>query len=101
MRHCTNSTSRTRHLDEWVTAEVEVCGHRNIRHILDGDTVIAYSEPQLDDRDAHTRTLIERAGTHRLSGGTISLQSESHPIEFRRVELQEIDPARCGSPGGV
>jgi hypothetical protein len=25
-----------------------------------------------------------------LTGGTISLQSESHPVEFRRVELLEL-----------
>jgi hypothetical protein len=95
-RHCTNSSSRTHHLDEWVTAEVEVCGHRGIRHWLDGKVVLAYGEPQLDDRDAHARTLIERAGTTQLSGGTISLQSESHPVEFRRVELMPLDAARCG-----
>jgi hypothetical protein len=26
-----------------------------------------------------------------LSGGTISLQSESHPVEFRKVEIMELD----------
>ena len=26
-----------------------------------------------------------------LSGGTISLQSESHPVEFRKVELKKLD----------
>jgi hypothetical protein len=25
------------------------------------------------------------------AGGTISLQSESHPIEFRKVELKRLD----------
>ena len=96
-QHCTNSSSRTHHLDEWVTAEVEVCGNKSIRHWLDGQVVIAYSEPQLDDRDAHAKTLITRAGTHQLSGGTISLQSESHPVEFRRVELLPLDAAACGA----
>ena len=95
-RHCTNSSSQTHHLDEWVTAEVEVCGNRTIRHWLDGQVVLAYGEPQLDDRDAHARTLIERAGTKQLSAGTISLQSESHPVEFRRVELLRLDQAGCG-----
>ena len=96
-RHCTNSTSGTHHLDEWVTAEVEVCGDRSIRHFLDGAIVLAYTEPQLDDRDEHARTLIARAGTKRLAAGTISLQSESHPVEFRRVELLRLDAATCGT----
>ena len=95
-RHCTSSSSLTHHLDEWVTAEVEVCGHRTIRHWLDGQVVLAYGEPQLDDRDAHARTLIERAGTKQLAAGTVSLQSESHPLEFRRVELLQLEAAGCG-----
>jgi hypothetical protein len=27
-----------------------------------------------------------------LTGGSISLQSESHPVEFRKVELRELAP---------
>jgi hypothetical protein len=96
-RHCTNSTSRTHHGDAWVTAEVEVCGHRSLRHVLDGQVVMAYSEPQLDDRDSHARLIIERSGTGRLSAGTISLQSESHPVDFRRVELTPLDEPSCGT----
>jgi hypothetical protein len=95
-RHCTNSTSRTYHGDQWVTAEIEVCGDRSIRHLLDGQVVLAYEQPQLDDRDAHAKTLIARAGGVRLTGGTISLQSESHPVEFRRVEILTLDDATCG-----
>jgi 3-keto-disaccharide hydrolase len=89
-RHCTNSTSETYHGDQWVTVEVEVHGNKLIKHIIDGKTVLEYNEPQLDDRDAHARELIAKAGTKMLSGGTISLQSESHPIEFRKVELKKL-----------
>ena len=35
-----------------------------------------------------------RGGRLLLDGGTISLQSESHPIEFRRVEIQELPPRK-------
>ena len=52
-----------------------------IRHIIDGETVLEYSRPQLDD------------GTP-LAGGTISLQAESHPVEFRKVELLRLDPGK-------
>ncbi len=92
IRHCISSSSKTYHGDQWVTAEVEVCGNEAIRHILDGKTVIEYQQPQLDDRDAHARSLAID-GNLMLSGGTISLQSESHPVEFRKVELLPLDAA--------
>ena len=75
--HCLNSDSPTFHGDEWVTVEVEVRGDKSIIHRVNGETVLEYSKPQLDD------------GTL-LSEGTISLQSESHPIEFRKIELREL-----------
>lgn len=95
-RHCTNARSKTYHGDQWVTAEVEVCGNRSIRHYLEGELVLAYSGPQLDERDAHAKALADRAGTLMLETGTISLQSESHPVEFRRVELLPLTPDACG-----
>ena len=88
IRHCTDSTSKTYHGDQWVIVEVEVHGNGVIKHIIDGKTVIEYEKPQLDVADADGRALIkERNGDKMLQGGTISLQSESHPIEFRKVEL--------------
>jgi len=80
-----------------VAAEIEVCGNGRVRHFLDDDVVIAYEQPQLDPRDAHAKALADAAGTLMLSSGTISLQSESHPVDFRRVEILELDPADCGS----
>ncbi len=94
-RHCTNSTSKTHHGDAWVTAEVEVCGSASIRHYLDGDLVLAYSQPQYDDSDAHATALAAAAGSKPLSRGTISLQSESHPVEFRKLELLPLSEATC------
>jgi hypothetical protein len=88
--HCTNSTSNTFHGDQWVTVEVEVHGNRLIRHKVHGQTVIEYSEPQLDPNDADGKRLLDAGAPKMLTGGTISLQSESHPIEFRKVELREL-----------
>jgi hypothetical protein len=90
LNHCTNSKSKTYHGDGWVTAEVEVRGNEVIRHILEGEVVLEYNKPQLDERDAHAKDLATKAGTKMLSSGTISLQSESHPIEFRKVELLDL-----------
>ncbi len=89
-RHCIDSSSKTYHGEQWVTAEIEVRGNQVIRHILDGETVLEYTQPQLDERDKDAQPLI-KDGNLMLSGGTISLQSESHPVEFRKVELLPLD----------
>ena len=89
--HCTKSTSKTYHGPQWVTAEIEVRGNQVIKHVLDGAVVLEYTKPQLDDRDAHAKELAGKAGTKMLSGGTISLQSESHPVHFSKVELMILD----------
>ncbi len=85
-RHCTTSTSKTFHGDQWVTCEIEVRGNKVIKHMINGDVVLSYENPQLDDRDKDAQQLI-KDGELMLSGGTISLQSESHPVQFRKVEL--------------
>ena len=90
--HCTSSSSKTYHGDRWVTAEVEVHGNGVIKHILDGETVLQYTSPQLDDRDEHAVELGKAAGTMMLSGGSISLQSESHGVDFRKVEIMPLQP---------
>ena len=84
--HCTDSKSKTYHGDQWVTVEVEAHGNGVIKHIVNGETVLEYEKPQLDDREADARRLMKN-GDKMLHGGTISLQSESHPIEFRKVEI--------------
>jgi len=91
-QHCINSTSQTYHGDQWVTAEVEVHGHRLIRHIVHGQIVLEYGQPQLDDGDADAQKLL-KAGADRMVGeGYISLQAESHPVQFRKVELLPLEP---------
>ncbi len=89
--HCISSKSKTYHGDQWVTVEIEVRGDAVIRHIIDGKVVLEYQKPQLDERDAHAKELIaKRKGDLLLKEGTISLQSESHPVEFRKVEIQVL-----------
>jgi hypothetical protein len=89
-RHCTDSTSATYHGDQWVTVEIEVRAGELVRHTIDGVTVLEYHDPQLDENDPDAKRLIEAGSPVHLTGGTISLQSESHPVEFRRVELLEL-----------
>jgi hypothetical protein len=90
--HCTTSTAKTYHGDQWVIAEVEVRGSDVIRHIMEGQVVLEYHQPQLDDRDPHSKKLIEQRGGQLLvNEGWIAIQAESHPIEFRRIELMILD----------
>jgi hypothetical protein len=89
-RHCTNSGSKTYHGDQWVTAEVEVKGDEIIKHYVNGDLVLDYTKPQLDPNDSDAQKLI-KDDQLMLSSGTISLQSESHPVEFRKVEIKVLD----------
>lgn len=88
-KHCTDSTSKTYDGDQWVTVEVEVRGN-TIKHIIDGETVLSYSDPQLDPEDDDAKALLAAGHPKLLTGGSISLQSESHPVEFRKVELLEL-----------
>jgi hypothetical protein len=88
-KHCNNSTSKTYDGDQWVTAVIEVRGNGTFRHYVNGELVLEYEQPQLDDSAEDAKALIA-GGKKMLSGGTISLQSESHPIEFRRVEIMEL-----------
>ncbi len=75
--HCTKSRSKTFRGDQWVTVEVEVHGSKSIKHVVNGETVLEYTQPQRNDGAL-------------LESGTISLQSESHPVEFRKVELRQL-----------
>lgn len=90
-RHCTSSKSETYHGDQWVTVEIEVRGNKTIKHLIDGVTVLEYEQPQLDDGDNDAKKLIADNGGVLLDGGTISLQSESHPVEFRKVEIMKLE----------
>lgn len=89
-RHCTDSTSATYRGDRWVKAEVEVHGSGKVIHRIEGKEVLTYEQIQYDENDADAKALIK--GTDKLiSKGTISLQSESHPVEFRNIEIKVLD----------
>ncbi|MDI6448270.1 3-keto-disaccharide hydrolase [Anaerobaca lacustris] len=89
-QHCINSKSETYHGDQWVTMEIEVHGNEKIRHLVNGEVVLEYERPQLDDGDADARKLIKDGNTT-LGAGYVALQAESHPLEFRKVELMPLE----------
>jgi len=89
--HCTNSTSSTYDGDQWVRVEVLVHGDELLRHIVDGRTVLEYSKPQIGGGAASpTDPAVKVDGTP-LTGGYISIQAETAPADFRKIELLNLE----------
>ena len=89
--HCMNSSSETFDGDQWVLAEVLVLGSERIVHSVNGEPVIEYGGVTLGGGSVsgHRPELLREGEP--LGEGYISLQSESHPIQFRRVELLDLE----------
>lgn len=94
--HCINSSSKTYQGEQWVRVEVVVLGDSLIRHVVNGDTVLEYSKPQIGGGVVnHFDPAVKQDG-RLLTEGYIALQSESHPIDFRKVEI--LDLVGCMDP---
>lgn len=90
--HCINSTSRTYHGDQWVRAGFLVLKDSLVQHIADGKVVMEYTKPQIGGGMVNETSEGVKIDGKSLTEGYISLQSESHPIEFRKVEIIDLDP---------
>lgn len=88
--HCKNSTSKTFRNEEWVRAEVLVLGDSIIKQIVNGDTVMIYQRPQIGGGSVTNYDKRIKKDGKLLKSGYISLQSESHPVEFRKVEIIDL-----------
>ena len=90
--HCINSTSKTYDGDQWVRVEVVVHGDELVQHIVEGKTVLEYTEAA--DRRRRTSSpsipTVKVDGTP-LTGGYISIQAETAPIDFRKIELLNLE----------
>ena len=88
--HCVSSTSKRLDGEQWVTAEVEVHGAGKVVHRINGETVLEYEQPQIGGGNVANFDPAVKQDGKVLEGGSISLQSESHPVEFRKVELLNL-----------
>lgn len=101
--HCIESDSKTFDGDQWVTVEALVLGDSVVHHIIAGDTVLTYERPQVGggfvgDQYDFKAAGIDEAGvaywTKRqntpLGSGYIALQAESHPIDFKQIEILNL-----------
>lgn len=89
-QHCTDSDSPTFRGDQWVQAEVEVHGSGHVIHRVNGKEVLSYENIQFDPNDADAKRLIKSKNLL-INKGWISLQSESHPCEFRDIEIMVLE----------
>jgi hypothetical protein len=89
--HCTNSTSKTYEGDVWVRVEVLVHGDEVIKHMVEGETVLEYSKPQIGGGNVAPVDPAVKVDGAPLTGGFISLQAETAPIDFRKVELLNLE----------
>jgi hypothetical protein len=89
-RHCIESSSKTYDGDQWVRAELIVLGDSLITHIINGDTVLQYSKPQIGGGVVTNYDQDIKQDGKILKGGFIALQSEGQPIDFRKVEILNL-----------
>jgi len=89
-QHCVESASPTFHGSEWVEVDIVVRGGRAIAHVVQGDTVLAYAAPEIGGGVVSGFEPSAKVDGRPLTSGWIALQSESHPVQFRRVWIREI-----------
>ncbi len=104
--HCITSESKTYNGDQWVHIEAIILGNESILHIVENDTVLKYARPEIDssflskdykgiDWDnfgvTNKKIWLDKAGKP-IGEGYIALQAESHPIDFKNIELLDL----CG-----
>ena len=99
--HIQKSNSKTYLKDEWVSVIAEVYGDSLVRHIVNGDTVLTYTNAQIGEgliasdfgwkrgNVPDSMYWISRANTP-LKEGYIALQAESQPVDFRRIEILNL-----------
>jgi hypothetical protein len=88
--HCLNSQSKTYRGEQWVRVETEVLGAGRITHFVNGEPVLNYEAPQIGGGNVVNYDPAVKKDGALLTEGSISLQSESHPVEFRKVELLNL-----------
>lgn len=89
-KHCLNSTSKTYHGDQWVLFEAEVYADGRVKHFVNSELVFEYSELQADPADQYGKKWLEEGRPLKITQGHIALQAETHPIQFRRIEIKPL-----------
>jgi hypothetical protein len=89
---CSKAGEITIRDDRWVSVLAEVDGATRVRHFVNGELVVQYTNIALDESNEDARRLLAAGAAKSLSGGYISIQSNGHPVEFRRIEILPLAP---------
>jgi len=89
--HCVNSKSKTYEGDQWVRVEVLLHGDELVRHIVEGETVLEYSKPQIGGGNVSPVDPAVKVDGTPLPGGYPSIQAETAPIDFRKIEVLNLE----------
>lgn len=92
--HCLESTSKTYEGEQWVRGELIVLGDSLITHIINGDTVLQYTKPQIGGGVVNNYDPAIKIDGKLLSEGFIALQSEGQPVDFRKIEIMDLSPKK-------
>lgn len=101
MEHCIDSDSKTYDGDQWIKARLIVYGDSMVHQIIEGDTVLSYQNTKIGEigksfdfksvgfTEEDVKYWMGRTG-EALKEGYISLQAESHPIDFKNIKLLNL-----------
>lgn len=90
--HCIGSSSKTYHGDQWVEVEALVLGDSLVQHIMDGQVVMEFNKPTIGGGNISGYNQSAYREGKPLKEGYISIQAETHPIDFKSIELLNL----CG-----
>lgn len=91
--HCVAAAAPTILGDEWVRVELLVEGADRVVHYVEGEPVIEYGNLTIGGGVVNGHDPAMKPDGESLTRGRIALQSESHPIQFRRIELLDLNGA--------
>lgn len=89
-QHCINSSSKTYEWNEWVRGELIVYRDSLVIHVVNGDTVLQYSKPQIGGGVVNGFDPAIKIDGKPLTQGFIGLQSEGQGVEFREIMIRKL-----------
>ncbi len=82
--------------EEWTSILAEVDGGKRVRQAVNGGIIVAYTDITLDDANVDAQRLIAGGADKNVTSGYIGVQSNGHPVEFRRIDILPLEDAAAG-----
>lgn len=95
--HCLEDYEGPDHpLETWVSVEAIVFGDSLVHHVVNGDTVLTYTQLKIGGDMAGGLDTVRFVTGQPLSEGYIAIQAESHDTQFKNIEV--LDLCGCMDP---